>query len=466
MDNHLTFSELALLIKGDIKQNVPIALFSRPGTGKSSFLKDLASRLNTTVFTIAINQIADRADLTGVRLVDKLDSSGQKYYQQEAFPHATLMEAIQFAEQNPNKPTIIFLDEFNRTTPDVTSATLSFTTERKIGTIAFPDNIRFVLAGNKEGNVVPFDEATATRFAIYDVRPDHLTFLDVNPNLNAYIRDAIVDNPGFLLGEAAPAKGKNAQANPYSQPDPNAAAPDEKEDDVFDPFSEDSGITQERTVPRTLSMLSDWLNGENIDKSGSDEEQQALSEYLQEIEHSPNPGQKPTLLQIAIESKIGQTATALELVHNMAAQHDTLTKAASSTVQSGGSMMSQSFQSLLSNIRPETDLLTTLENISSRSELIEIVEVLDDEERSNMMLWLLTTDAYSTLNGDLSPVVVMEEIAPVITDVDKRTARLFNQIIGHPDNIVKRSIQILKDRTPSDNTTVLSLVSFAETMIE
>lgn len=464
MNTYLSFTELAQIIKGDIKQNIPIALFSRPGTGKSSFLKDLAKQFNTEVFTITINQIPDRADLTGVRLVDRLDANGDKYYQQEAFPHATLMEAIHYAQENPDKPAIIFLDEFNRSTPDVTTATLSFTTERKIGTIAFPDNIRFVLAGNKEGNVVPFDDATATRFANYNVLPDHLTFLNVNPNLNAFIRDMLIDNPGYLLGEAAPASGTNTQPNPYAQntsPDAN-----EDEDDIFDGFSEDTGITEERTVPRTLSMLSDWLNGENIDKSGTTEEKQALDQYIQEIEHSSGATQKPTLLQVSIESKIGKTATALELITRIMTYNDELNKLASSSVKSGGNVMTQNFQNILSNIRPDNYMIDELDEMSSRTELTELVDKLDNDELCHMMLWLLTTDAYSTLSGDLSPVHVMEEVAQRIGDIDKRSARLFNQIIGHPDNIVKRSIDTLKNYTPGTNTSILSLVSFAETMIE
>ena len=471
MDTFLTFNELMILMRGDIKQNVPVALFSRPGTGKSSFLKSLADKLKTEVFTIAINQIADKADLTGVRLVDKVDENGAKYYQQEAFPHATLMEAIRYAEANPDRPAIIFLDEFNRTTPDVTSATLSFTTERKIGTIAFPDNVRFVLAGNKEGNVIPFDDATATRFAIYDVRPDHNTFLEVNPNLNAFLKDMIVDNKGYLLGEAVAGIGKNAPnnaQNPYLNANSGQAqAPaGSDEDDVFDVFEDDSAITKDRTVPRTLSMLSDWLNGENLDKSGSADEQAALTEYLQEVEYSHGGSQRLTLLQVAIESKIGQTDTAQELVRRIMEYRKELDKLANASItNANGQSMTKDFQAILNEIRPSQESLDALEQASTRDELVDIVGGYTSESLSNGMLWLLTNDSYQTLIGNVSASDLMKEIAKHITKLDTRSARLFNQIIGNPDQVVKRSLQLLKEHIPTTNTTMLSLVSFAETTI-
>lgn len=466
-DIQITFDELEDLIKPALKMNSPIALFSRPGTGKSSYLKDLteSGAIQGKVFTIAINQIADKADLTGVRIVEKQDDDGATYYQQEAFPHATLMEAIRYANSNPDDYAIVFLDEFNRTSQDVTSATLSLTTERKIGTIHFPDNVRFVLAGNKEGNVIPFDDATATRFLIFTIRPDHMTFLDVNPDLNAFIKEMIIDDKGYLLGEAEPmtAVQSNNQPNPY---DPDDQTDDDLETDAFEVFDMGSGITEDRTVPRTLTMMSNWLNEVGIDKSGSNEEYQALGFYLQELQHKGDALQAPTILQAGIEATLGQTGTSRELMSRILGHYEDLTKQASTTVQSNNQTMTNKYKELLEDIRPNDSLITEINAIKERQELMDFVEQMDGDTLASTMLWLLTTDAYQSLTGDVTPTYVMENIAQQDIHLDKRNARFFHQLVGHQDGIVKRSLTILKENTPPSNTDIISLVTYAEAMLD
>lgn len=461
MNTEITFNELEPIIKGDLKVNIPVALFSRPGVGKSSFLKDIAKTIDTEVFTIAINQIADRADLTGVRLVDMVDGSGRKYYQQEAFPHATLMEAINYAEDNPEKIAIVFLDEFNRSSPDVTTATMSFTTERKIGTVEFPDNIRFVLAGNLNGNVVTFDDATATRFTNYNVRPDAVTFLDVNPDLNAFIKDMIVDNPGYLTGEAERTKS-NSTPNPYM---PDTSTEDDGDDDMFDPFTEDEGITQERTIPRTLSMMSDWLNAMNIDKSGSAEEEQALHEILQEVEYSSHANNKPTLLQVSVEGKIGQTDTSLELVDRIVEYYKEIQKRATATATNGSQNVTQEYQDILNEIKLTEDMIEEVNQMESYDDIINFVDSMDSDRLENTMVWLTTSDSYQVLTGVVTPDKMLEIVAKSIEDISTRAVRIFHSVVGYPDNVVGRSLDILDEHVVPTNQKVISLVSFAKSLI-
>src|SRR5699024_7763864 len=144
------------------------ALLGEPGIGKSALIEDLAREFKTKVFTLPVNQLADRADLTGVRMTQ----SAQGDWGQSFFPHETIMSAIRYAEDNPDEHPILFLDEFNRASSDITSAILSFQTLRRIGTIEFPDNLRLIVAGNDKGNVTALDKASITRFAVYRVKPD------------------------------------------------------------------------------------------------------------------------------------------------------------------------------------------------------------------------------------------------------------------------------------------------------
>ena len=140
-----------------------------PGIGKSSFTEALAEAMDTKCFVLPVNQLADKADLTGARLVPYEQADGTTSYKQVFFPHQVIMDAIDYAVANPREWPILFLDEINRTTPDVTSASLSMPTMRAIGSIKLPSNLRLMIAGNDKGNVTTLDEASLSRFAIYHV---------------------------------------------------------------------------------------------------------------------------------------------------------------------------------------------------------------------------------------------------------------------------------------------------------
>ena len=143
-------------------------LLGEPGIGKSSIVKALCEQNDWGFFELLCNQLGDRADLTGCRTVKTLvldnDGKEQEVWKQVFFPHQSIQDAITYANQHPDQRTILFLDEINRTTADITSAILSFPTARTVGSYKFPDNISFILAGNDKGNVVAIDSASITRF--------------------------------------------------------------------------------------------------------------------------------------------------------------------------------------------------------------------------------------------------------------------------------------------------------------
>lgn len=152
------------------------ALMGEPGIGKSSFVEDVARRTNTRCFTLPCNLLADKADLTGARLV--LDEK-TGVWSQKFFPHSVISQAIEYAKGNPNEQPILFLDEINRTTSDVTSGTLTLVTLRRISDEDLPKNLRIIVAGNDKGNVTALDDASVSRFAIINVAPDASTLIEV-----------------------------------------------------------------------------------------------------------------------------------------------------------------------------------------------------------------------------------------------------------------------------------------------
>lgn len=265
-------------------KQVPM-LLGEPGIGKSSWIEDLGRKLHTKVFTLACNQLADKADLTGARLVPVETSTGETTYEQVFYPHAVIRRAIAYAIENPHETPILFLDELNRTTPDVTSALLSIPTLRTIGNTDLPDNLRVIIAGNDKGNITTLDEASVSRFVLFPVEPDVETFIQVNTQLNPFVKTVLMQHPESLFCKMV--------QTVTSQSD------DDDDDDgmtSIDEILDDGDDMNQITTPRTITGVSNWLNC--YDNA-------ALMTLLQETHN--RDGEEVSLLQEIIEGFTGRT---------------------------------------------------------------------------------------------------------------------------------------------------------------
>lgn len=265
-------------------KQVPM-LLGEPGIGKSSWVEDLGRKLHTKVFTLACNQLADKADLTGARLVPVETSTGETTYEQVFYPHAIIRRAIAYAIENPHETPILFLDELNRTTPDVTSALLSIPTLRTIGNTDLPDNLRVIIAGNDKGNITTLDEASVSRFVLFPVEPDVETFIQVNTQLNPFVKTVLMQHPESLFCKMV--------QTVTSQSD------DDDDDDgmtSIDEILDDGEDMNQITTPRTITGVSNWLNC--YDNA-------ALMTLLQETHN--RDGEEVSLLQEIIEGFTGRT---------------------------------------------------------------------------------------------------------------------------------------------------------------
>lgn len=265
-------------------KQVPM-LLGEPGIGKSSWIEDLGRKLHTKVFTLACNQLADKADLTGARLVPVETSTGETTYEQVFYPHAIIRRAIAYAIENPHETPILFLDELNRTTPDVTSALLSIPTLRTIGNTDLPDNLRVIIAGNDKGNITTLDEASVSRFVLFPVEPDVETFIQVNTQLNPFVKTVLMQHPESLFCKMV--------QTVTSQSD------DDDDDDgmtSIDEILDDGEDMNQITTPRTITGVSNWLNC--YDNA-------ALMTLLQETHN--RDGEEVSLLQEIIEGFTGKT---------------------------------------------------------------------------------------------------------------------------------------------------------------
>ena len=293
------------VVKKILETNHVPMLLGEPGIGKSSWVEELGNLMHTKVFVLACNQLSDKADMTGARLAPvgktvKTNPDGSTTeevdYAQKFFPHIVVKEAIEYAKANPTETPILFMDELNRTTPDVTSEALSLPTLRSLGNVSLPDNLRIITAGNDKGNITALDEASRTRFVLLHVAPDVDTFINVNPTLNEFVQKVLVAHPEAIFGRGMPATLSGGQQK------------DDDDDDtsynIEDIYMDDGEDMSQLTTPRTISSVSDWLN--QCDNN-------ELKMYLATLTQNCD-GETVSLLQEILEGHTGKTVfTALLL---------------------------------------------------------------------------------------------------------------------------------------------------------
>lgn len=237
--------KLGVIVAIALKHKVVPALFGDPGIGKSSWLEALADKEGTKCFTVACNQLGDKTDLTGARTVPA--NKTQTDWKQVFFPHADIYDAITYAEAHPQENPKLLLDEYNRTTADVTSAVLSIITTKTIGNKRIPKNLDILIAGNDKGNIASLDEASISRTLVLDVEADTPTFLALHQDLHPVLREVLTANPDYIFGRHSELLASINQS---------------EEDGEFvtdEIYGMDSTIDQ-ITTPRTIKYLSDILN--------------------------------------------------------------------------------------------------------------------------------------------------------------------------------------------------------------
>lgn len=376
---------LKTFVKHDLSTNSIPMLIGEPGIGKSSWVEDLAQELHTKAFTLACNQLADKSDLTGQRLVptEYTDNNGKdhKTYVQVFYPHVVIQEAINYANNHPDQTPILFLDELNRTTPDVTSEALSIPTMRSIGNQHLPDNLRVITAGNDKGNVSSLDKASISRFVLYHVKPDTKTFLDLDQDLNPFIKATLTKYPDDIFELETP------QIAQGSDPDDDD---DDDDDNELKPGEIEAMLGGDQdlkqiTTPRTISSLSRWLNS----FSNSD---------LLQLDQTPDPDSDKnlTILYTGIIAHVGDTIFAGHLV-------DTIDKSlATATV-------SQTPNTAINKPKRFDDLLKA--NTKTITDIEQVIDQLPDSLRQDNLIYALY-DSHLNTN-------IINELFSAIPQFDK-----------------------------------------------
>lgn len=301
-----------IYIDKTLKTNGIPMLLGDPGIGKSSHVNAYAKSQHTKCFTVACNQLADKTDLTGARTLPINDAHTD--FVQKFFPHITIREAIDYANDNPRENPILFLDEINRTTADVTSALLSVATDRRIGSSKLPDNLKIIVAGNDKGNVTSLDEASISRFVPIHVEPDVSTFLSLDPDINPCVAQVLTMHPDYIFGRTLPVTIEASNNNNDDDDDDGAA--------YYDPDEDDAESFKQIATPRTIMGVSRWLN--SLDKS-------EIMALLGDTRTDDN-GESISALQEAIEGYVGHTPFGIALLSAVIASSQTAATTTTSNI--------------------------------------------------------------------------------------------------------------------------------------
>ena len=382
MEMNQDFKDIMRIQVSSVSDRTPICPFilGEPGIGKSSVVRAMCEENGWHFFELLCNQLGDRADLTGCRSVkttENVSGKDEEIWKQVFFPHQSIQDAITCAKNNPDDIVVLFLDEINRTSSDITSAILSFTTARKIGTYEFPPNVRFVVAGNDKGNVVALDSASISRFFKIKLRPSAATYMGIEGQLNPYVKQVLTQNPGFIFGKGAP-----IVTSQVSDGD------DGNFTNEYEAFDEASGFEQ-ITTPRTISGLNAFLN------ACSDA---MLNHYATAIAKDAETGEEVSMLQTIVQGHVGNTPFANELC-----------KVISTAVSSG---LMQQANNVVAPTRPA--VYNQIKRCADRQTRDSMIARLSDREKSEIILYACYEKGVN--NADLINAVMTHFSGNVLSD--------------------------------------------------
>lgn len=393
---------LMTIVKKDLIIGKIPMLCGEVGIGKSSWTEDLANQLHTQIFTLPCNQLADKSDLTGGRLVP----DGKDGYKQFFYPHQAIMDAIHYAEDHPRETPILFLDELNRTPADVTSACLSLATARSIGSVKLPDNLQIMCAGNDKGNITSLDEASLTRFSLYHVKPDVQTFLALDPELNIFVRNVLTAHPDVIFCKKIRLSATGNDS-------------DDEEEEVYDVdmdlLLEENEMAQ-LTCPRTITNVSKWLN------TCSNQE---LLELISQV--AIEDGEETNALAGVIEAKCGKTTFSALLMQEIA-----------------NGIANTNNQATVVSI-PKPNCYDDFKNCGTVDELEDFVNDMNDSDKSGCLLYAL----YETVDN----TVYIQALAPKMTKLEPGDMKTLMGLYSN-DKLDSENLHVLLNGTSNIATTL------------
>lgn len=148
------------IIKSD--QHIPLMIWSAPGIGKSSAIRQIAQEQNIDFIDLRLS-LLNPVDLRGLPLVNKETHKAQ-WLEPDFLPNG-----------KNAKEGILFLDEINLAPASVMAAGYQLILDRKLGNYTLPTGWKILAAGNRsedQANVTKFPAPLANRFVHVDLEAD------------------------------------------------------------------------------------------------------------------------------------------------------------------------------------------------------------------------------------------------------------------------------------------------------
>jgi hypothetical protein len=162
-----TIKHAALLLEDYIDENTPAMLWSAPGVGKSSIVKQSAQRRGWNLIDFRA-VLRDPVDLRGI---PSIDGDFAKWLHPDDLPRA----------DRDGERGIFFMDEINAASPLMQAACFGLVLDRKVGTYELPPGWVIVAAGNRQSDRAAAQRmptALANRFAHIEIEPDLESFTE------------------------------------------------------------------------------------------------------------------------------------------------------------------------------------------------------------------------------------------------------------------------------------------------
>lgn len=182
----MLINELKNTIKGILEsdKHIPAMIWSGPGIGKSSAVRQSAEELGYGFIDLRLSQF-NPVDLRGLPVVDRENKSAE-WFPPESLPTERLIESMDkgkkvmktavFAngEQVADKG-VLFLDEINLAPAATMAAGYQLVLDRRVGEYSLPKGWKVIAAGNRsedQANVTKFPAPLANRFIHLELSPD------------------------------------------------------------------------------------------------------------------------------------------------------------------------------------------------------------------------------------------------------------------------------------------------------
>ncbi len=162
-----TIKHAARLLSMYVAANIPAMLWSAPGIGKSSIVKQLADKLGWPMVDFRA-VLRDPVDLRGI---PDIKGDFAKWLHPDDLPRA----------DRDGEHGIFFMDEINAASPMMQAACFGLVLDRKVGTYELPPGWVIVAAGNRQTDRAAaqrMPSALGNRFAHIDIEADLESFTE------------------------------------------------------------------------------------------------------------------------------------------------------------------------------------------------------------------------------------------------------------------------------------------------